>query len=137
MQVQILLSSTYEIVGAMDGDTCPSQDFLHQGEANEAASRSGLLAMLGHVAQNGLQGVPAAWSHEVNKLEGIYEFTKGQLRLFYFKGDRSQIVVCTTGGRKKGKKVDPKAVAVAIAFKKRYLEAVKAKTLEVLSDEDE
>ena len=60
----------------MEQDTCPALEFLLEDEANTRASRNGLLLMLQHVAANGFDGIPAAWSHEVNKDEGIYEFIK-------------------------------------------------------------
>lgn len=93
--------------------------------------------MLEYVATNGLQVMPVAWSHEADKANGIYEFIKGPLRLFYFKGLNGEIAVCTSGVRKSGQKADKAAVAHAIDLKKKYMTAVKHNTYEVAKDEDE
>ncbi|WP_239224547.1 type II toxin-antitoxin system RelE/ParE family toxin [Comamonas aquatica] len=120
----------------MEQESCPAVDFLTNEEANTKASRSGLLVMLQHVAANGFDNIPALWSHEVNKKEGIYEFIKGPLRLFYFKGEGNCIAVCTGGARKKGQKVDKASVDHAIRMKAMYWDAVKSGKLEIQKDED-
>lgn len=137
MKVKILFEDAYRVVGVMEGDQCASVDFLTQGESSTSAYRSGLANMLEYVATNGLQVMPVAWSHEVDKANGIYEFIKGPLRLFYFKGLNGEIAVCTSGVRKSGQKADKAAVAHAIALKKQYMSAVKNNTYEVAEDEDE
>lgn len=121
----------------MEGDSCPAEDFLAHGEAATAASRVGLAMMLEHVAQNGLQGCPSAWYHEANKKLGVYEFKKGDLRLFFFKGENGEIAVCTSGVLKKGQKADKAAVARAGEYRAEYLQALKRQTYEVLEDEDQ
>lgn len=131
------MEDAYRVVGVMEGDQCAAEDFLLQGERSTAASREGLVTMLGYVATNGLQNMPNAWSHEADKPAGIYEFIKGPLRLFYFKGLNGEIAVCTSGVRKSGQKADKAAVAHAIAMKKQYMTAVKNNTYEVAEDEDE
>ena len=95
------------------------------------------MQMLMSVAESGLQTVPHKWSHEVNKREQIYEFIKGPLRLFYFKGEGRQIAVCTSGGRKSGQKTDKAAVAKAVNMRAAYFKAVQNNTLQVMSDETE
>lgn len=137
MKVKILVKDAYRVVGVMDGDQCAAEDFLLQGASNTAASRMGMFSMLEYVAANGLQNMPSAWSHEADKPAGIYEFIKGPLRLFYFKGLNGEIAVCTSGVRKSGQKADKAAVAHAIAMKKQYMTAVKNNTYEVAEDEDE
>lgn len=115
----------------MDGEDCPSIDFLTNGEADHAASRLGLLNFLKHIAQNGFQQASAKWSHEADKRNGIYEFIKGDLRLFYFKGHGDTIAVTTGGCFKKGRKADPAMVAAAIRWKTRYEQAVADGTLHI------
>ncbi len=121
MQVKILAKGKYKVVGAMEGDTCPAEDFLHIGEKATIASRSGLLLMLQHAADVGLDQLPSAWQHEANKKEKIYEFIKGDLRLFFFKGANGDIAVCTGGAFKKGQKADKSAVKKAIAMRATYM----------------
>lgn len=132
MQVKILAESKCQIVGVVSGDVCAAEAFLTQGEESTSGSRSGLMGMLKHVAQEGLQSMPAAWSHQVNKKDQIYEFVKGPLRLFYFKGEGSQIVVCTSGILKKTQKVDKASVARAAEARKQYMAAHAAGQIEVV-----
>ena len=121
----------------MEGNTCPTEDFLSLGEQATAASRIGLTVMLEHVARNGLQGCPSGWYHEADKRWCIYEFIKGNLRLFFFKGEGADIAVCTSGVLKKGQKVDRSAVKRAHEWRVAYMQAIRDKTYEVIEDEDQ
>lgn len=121
----------------MEGDTCPAEDFLSVGEKSTEGCRAGLALMLAHVAQNGLQSCPSSWWHEANKLWGIYEFIKGPLRLFFFKGENGDIAICTTGVLKKGQKADKSAVKRAHEWRVAYAHAIKDKTYEVIEDENQ
>lgn len=137
MRSKVLTSAKFRVVGIMEGDTCPAEDFLKVGEKATQASRAGLAVMLEHVAQNGLQGCPSGWYHEANKKWGIYEFIKGNLRLFFFKGEDGDIAVCTSGVLKKGQKADKSAVERAHEWRVEYAQAIKDKTYEVIEDEDQ
>lgn len=137
MKVKGLADDKYQVVAVMENGNCAAELFLADGEASTKSARTGLVQMLERVAELGLQNVPNAWSHEVNKREQIYEFIKGPLRLFYFKGEGRQIAVCTTGIRKSGKKADKAAIARAVKMRAAYFEAVQNKTLQVVSDETE
>jgi hypothetical protein len=138
MKVKIVVAGAEcDIVAILDGDDCPAEDFIKDGEAETEGARAGLALILQHVAEKGIQNVPAAWVHEANKKDKINEFIKGPLRLFFFKGKGRQIAVCTTGARKKGNKADKAAVKKAAALRKKYEQAVEDQTLEVINDEDE
>ena len=121
----------------MNGASCPAEDFLTTGEATTEGVRAGLVYMLEHVAQNGLQNVPQTWFHEANKQDQIYEFSKGPLRLFFFKGQGKQIAVCTAGVRKSGKKADKQEVAKAAKFRAAYFKTLSNNTLQVIFDDNE
>ena len=90
--------------------------------------------MLDRVSEDGWQGVPAAWTHEADKARGIYEFIKGTLRLFFFKGERGQIAVCTCGVRKTGQKANKAAVDRAARLRDAYFEALKNNTLTMVDE---
>lgn len=137
MKVKELVAAQFQVVAVMDGDTCPAEDFLFQGEADYEANRDGLLVLLEHAAQHGLDGLPSKLLHEVDKKNKIYEFKKGQLRLFFFKGSNGQIAVCTAGLIKKTQKADKGAVKAAARHRTAYLAAVANRTLEVMKDETE
>jgi Phage derived protein Gp49-like (DUF891) len=132
VQVKTLFDVKYRIVAVMDGEECPVDEFLTYGETTTQAARQGLTKILEYVAERGLQNIPSAWVHEVNKQNGIYEFIKGPVRLFFFKGNGNDIAICTSGGRKKGQKVDKSAVTDAISWKKRYEAAYSNGTYEVI-----
>ena len=138
MKLKRLVSDRFEILACMDDGSCPTEDFLQTGEETTVALREGLLEMLKVVAANGFasRAVPVAWTHEVNKKNKIFEFIKGPLRLFYFKGNGNQIVICTSGTRKSGRKADKGLVAQAVGFKKQYEQAVQSRSLIVEEDDE-
>ncbi|MFM2276241.1 MAG: hypothetical protein RL211_2113 [Pseudomonadota bacterium] len=137
MQIKVLVQMRFRVVAICDGADCPAEAFIKTGEDATKGVRDGLFEMLGHVAERGLQFVPSAWWHEVDKARGIYEFRKGPLRLFFFKGAGRDITVCTSGVRKSGQKVDKQSVNWAAGWKADYDDAVANGTLEVVDDETE
>lgn len=137
MNLQELFDDKFQVVAAMDGDSCPVLAFLLQGEASTEASRQGLLEMLMRVAELGFQGIPSKWTHEANKQEQIYEFVKGDLRLFFFKGAGRQVAVCTAGVMKKGQKADKGMVNLSASIKSKYFSALQLGTLKVITNEDD
>lgn len=136
-RVKVLSEMRFRIVAVCDAGSCPAEDFINEGEETTKSLRVGLLEMIGHVAEKGLQGVPAAWWHEADKARGIYELRKGPLRLFFFKGEGRDIAVCTSGIRKSGQKADKSSVNKAAAWKADYFYAVANKNIEVVEDETE
>lgn len=137
MKVKGLADDKYQVVAVMENGNCAAELFLADGEESTKSARTGLVQMLERVAELGLQNVPNAWLHEVNKPGQIYEFIKGPLRLFFFKGEGRQIAVCTTGVRKSGQKTDKASVVRAVKLRMDYFTAVKNKTLQEVSDEIE
>ena len=135
MIVKQLFVNQYAVVAVIDGDTCPAEEFLLHGEATTESARNGLRRFLEEAATRGLSDIPSAWFHEADKQKGIYEFTKGPLRLFFFKGENGHIAVCTGGVRKDRKKADPPSVARAAKLREKYFEAIKSNQLEVIKDE--
>ena len=67
----------------------------------------------------------------------IYEFIKGRLRLFFFKGENGQIAICTNGQMKKTTKANKSAIAIAAIYRKKYFKAVREGTLQVIKNETE
>lgn len=93
----------------------------HGGSVAKAAA--GMLALFNRFAEHGrIRSVRLF--HEASKHEGIYEFIKGDLRVyFFFSSDSGEVVVCSHAIRKKRQRVDPGDVDRAAALKKRYLAA--------------
>jgi hypothetical protein len=135
LKVKLLVEDEYQIVGVIEGDSCPAEDFLTFGDANTEAARVGLAQMLGTLAEKGWHDVPAKWSHEADKQLQIFEFIKGPLRLFFFKGHGKQIAVCTGGVRKTGAKADKGAVRLAAERRKSYFDAIESNMLEIVDEE--
>lgn len=135
MQVKVLFEGQYQIVGVMDGDHCEAENFLLNGESSTESARVGLAQMLEFLAENGLEKASSGWLHEASKSEKIYEFIKGPLRLFFFKGSKGQIAVCTSGVRKKGAKADKSAVNAAATLRDAYEAAIKLDTLEIIHED--
>lgn len=137
MKLKVLFSEKFKVVGVIHKGICIAEEFMLNGEDATKASRLGLLKFLKIVSEVGLEDVPSSWFHEVNKNEGIYEFSKGRLRLFFFKGSDGCIAICTTGLMKKTQKVDSKSVDFAIQYKKEYEEAFTNKLIEWVEVENE
>ena len=137
MRVKELFVDQFQIVAVMDGDDCPTENFITEGEESTRAMREGLLNILMSVAKGGWENVSSKSHHEANKKNKIHELIKGDLRLFYFKGVGNQIAVCTTGVRKTGNKADTAAVTQAAKIRFKYFEAIEAKTLQVVGYETE
>ncbi len=130
MKLRILLRAKFRIAAVMRGGSCPAESFITDGEAAYGAARSGLADLLDYVSQNGLSGLSSKLTHEVDKQRKIFEFCKGDLRLFYFKGQGGVIVICTSGLIKKGRRADKCAVAEAARYREDYLAAVRDGSLE-------
>ena len=129
MELKLLAKDKYRVAAVAANGKCPAEDFLSDIDAAYEASSLGLFSLLDRVSQDGLDNISSALCHEVDKNEKIYEFIKGKLRLFFFKGEGDLLVICTTGLIKKTQKVDKQAVAKAIVCKNQYLNAVKKNTL--------
>lgn len=137
MELVVIETDKYTVAAVLKNGTCEVTEFLEGlEEKTYRGSVDGLYALMGSVSKAGLQDISTKLSHCVNEEEKIYEFIKGRLRLFYFKGKGDLLVICTSGVIKKTKKVDEKKVARAVVFKKQYLQAVRDGTL-VLKDNDE
>ena len=135
MELKLLAKDIYRVAAVTAKGKCPAEDFLLNLDATYRASTDGLFELLDRISQDGLDDISSALSREVDKNEKIYEFRKGKLRLFFFKGNGDLLVICTTGLIKKTQKVDKQAVAKAIVCKNQYLNAVKQNTLVILEIE--
>ena len=137
LELVVIETDKYTVAAVLKNGTCEATEFLEGlEEKTYRGSVDGLYALMDLVSKAGLQDISTKLSHCVNEEEKIYEFIKGRLRLFYFKGKGDLLVICTGGVIKKTQKVDEKQVARAVALKKQYLQAVKNSTL-VIKDNDE
>lgn len=134
MELTIIFSDKYRIVAVSKNSVCKVTDFLQELEETYQASAQGLFGVMERVSRDGLDQLPHSLSHFVAKKEKIYEFVKGDLRLFYFKGHDNLLVICTSVIIKKTQKVDKKQVDLAVRLKLEYLQSVKDETIVLIED---
>lgn len=126
---------SYTIVATFDGTSCPVKDFLTTKDENIVSYAAGFDVMLKHIAANGFESAPVAWTHLAsNKKAGVYELIKGPYRLFYFKGEGNMIAVCTIVTRKHGQKADKGSVNLSITKKSDYQTAIQDGHIEITED---
>ncbi|QCB46622.1 type II toxin-antitoxin system RelE/ParE family toxin [Hydrogenophaga sp. PAMC20947] len=119
--VRVIAKGAYRVVAMKKGASCPAEDFLATGSEDTAASREGLLDLIDRVSEEGLAALPPALCHLADQKRGIYEFRKGRLRLFFFKGLNGDVAVCTGGVLKKSQRADKLAVDRAASMKQIYM----------------
>lgn len=129
MKLKILVEGKYIVSAVMDGDVCPVEDALLDEDPAYESYSVGLLDMLERVAMDGFQKFSSKQSHYINEDPKIYEFIRGPLRLIYFHGKDSNVVVSTEVVVKKTKKADNKVVNRAIQARKDYFEAIQNNSL--------
>lgn len=136
MRLKQIVDHKFAIVATMEGAECPVIDFLLSVDPRTEATRVGFLEIMAYLAEHGWHNCSPSWSHEVDKQNEIYEFIKGDFRIFFFKGQGHFVAVCTGVSRKFGQKADKSSVNKAKAMKKAYWSAVRDGTIEVIEDED-
>lgn len=120
MNLQPLFESQYRVMAIVVGGSCPVDDFLSDLSDTTQLARMAISSWLESIAETGLHAAPVAWYKVANRENGIYEFKKGDIRVFFFKGKSNEVVVCTCGVVKKGQKADPQAVQASIRAKNKY-----------------
>jgi len=98
----------------------PAMMFLqtHAKGGSYGASARGFKKLFERYADGGRAKLPGDVFHEVDKPNGIWEFIKGDLRLFCFFDGAT--VVLSHGAIKKSQKVDPSEVSRAVSCKTQY-----------------
>jgi hypothetical protein len=120
LNLKTLFSIKYKVLAVAHGESCQVEEDLTSGEAETETNRMALLHILERASEVGLHELPPGWFKTANRQEDIYEFKKGPLRLFFFRGRGEEIVVCTSMVRKSGQKADSKAINKAVAMRKAY-----------------
>lgn len=86
--------------------------------ATNKASASGMKTFFLRYAENGQSSLPSDVFHEASKENGIWRFSKGQLRVYCFKDGNALIL--THGDLKKTKKTDKADIDKAVREKELY-----------------
>lgn len=121
MRLRVLASNRFEVVEIADANDSATT-FLFESEAQWSGAVRGMKALWGRYAELGRQGMTADWFHEVSRSEGIWQFSKGRLRVFCFV-DGGRLLILTHGALKKTQKVSIEEVKRAVAARDRYLTA--------------
>ena len=124
LRLWIFEEQRYRVAAVVDkSDSCPAIGFLLAPPKQYQASADGMIDLFKRYARagkGGRQGLTTAQMHHADTQESIWEFIRGDLRVFCFKDDNG-LVVLTSTHIKKGQKADRKAVAEAVRLKKAYL----------------
>lgn len=99
---------------------CPLMRSFGALGSNHEKSVDGLLAMLERFADHGQKMLHDGICHEIDEKNKIFEFIKGDLRLIWFYGDGSKIIICSHCFVKKGQKTPKSEKAEAISIKDSY-----------------
>ncbi|RSF02739.1 type II toxin-antitoxin system RelE/ParE family toxin [Achromobacter aegrifaciens] len=105
--------AVHQIVDGYKGH-CPALEFLymHAQQKQYAASANGFRLLFQRYATGGRRGLTTDLFHEVDNKESIWEFVKGDLRMFCFMIGNN--VILTHGAIKKGQRVNQQEVAAAV-----------------------
>lgn len=140
MKLQRLESRSWDVTAVLDehdGDLyCPLIDFLTDlGKQYEGAA-SGLFDFFHRFSVSGRDTFNDELCHYVDKDEKIWEFIKGDIRVLWFYGNGSRIIICSHAFIKKSRKTPEKEVNRAISVKKKYEVAAKKGRVEIIEEEN-
>jgi hypothetical protein len=99
---------------------CPLLKELEALMAGYGKSVAGIYEVFKRIEKPGPIGLGVKLFHSVDKNSKIYEFVKGDLRVFCFLAPHGPVCVCCTVRVKKGQSADKGAVRIAAEFAKIY-----------------
>lgn len=112
------LNSTWQVVAICESrDKCQVDDFLSSVGSNLEKSAKGMRQLLAMVAVRGPHNLPTDLSHTI--ADGIWQFTKGRLRVAWFY-DGIKVVVCCQAATKKSQKAPKQFIDTAVASMQEY-----------------
>lgn len=121
--------------GASDEDKCELErqfESFKDAGGSIAKDVARMFAVFDYVATHGRERA-ANFFHEANKAQGIYEFERGDLRVYFsFIPFEGQLCVCSHAIRKKRQKVKTADVNAAERIAKEFRQAIADHTLEIV-----
>lgn len=120
MKLLIVEKGVNEVCDIIENDESVALGFLSNAAPNMQAAAKGFRALFRRYAEAGRRNLNTDLFHEVDNKNGIWEFVRGQLRVFCFMDD-GRLLILTHGTVKKTKKVDRQEVARAVRQKDVYL----------------
>ena len=118
------------VVADGENDTSSVLGFLQDQPANYRSSAKGFRALFKRFSEHGRQGLTVELFHEASKPEAIWEFVKGDLRVYCFMDGDERLVILSHGIIKKRQNAHHQDVERAVALRNKYLEAKRANTVE-------
>jgi len=141
MKIQKLLTGKFTIAGVIETknseEHCPPVDFLDEIDSKYQKTAGGMYALIALIAENGLQNISSKLCHRVDEKNKIYELIKGDLRIFFFKGNKDLIIIATHGIIKKSQKTKQTDIDKAVKYKRRYQKAHDTNDLTIIEAEEE
>jgi hypothetical protein len=113
-----------------DAGECELLDFLQSMPSNYKSSAKGFKALFQRYALGGRQMLTDATFHEASREDDIWEFIKGQLRVYCFRDGDDKLVILSHGILKKTQQAKKQDVERAARLRERYLKAKENGTLE-------
>lgn len=134
MQLKALETDKHSVVGVWDAtnERTEIEAFLESVDAQYKASAAGFRPLFERYAKEGRQGLTDVQFHEANKAEKIWEFIKGNLRIYCFMDmdAGNNLVLLSHGIIKKRQKAQPCDINKVIRLRDEYINAKKSGTLE-------
>ncbi len=119
MRVGLLYEDRWSVWAPVnDDESCPVMDFMEGIDGNHQGAVDKMISLLQHVAQSGPRELPDSLSHQVG--DGLWQFTKGRLRLIWFYDD-GRVVVCAHAHFKKTPKIPRRDLDAAGRVRGQYL----------------
>lgn len=115
------------------GNLCYLEHFMSNLSNNYSKSLAGLIVFMEDHSDNGRDIFNTDQCHYVHKEEKIYEYIKGDLRVFWFE-DEGKVVVCTHGVIKKSQKTRRNEINKAIRIKQSYFLNKKDRKIKYIED---
>ncbi|MEE9338328.1 MAG: type II toxin-antitoxin system RelE/ParE family toxin [Methylococcaceae bacterium] len=129
MHLKLVSESRWKVFAvAKDDDECELLDFLYSIPPNMEKSKTALLALFDHVADNGPRDLPDKLSHQIDS--GIWEFIKGRIRVLWFY-DEGKIVICSHGFIKKTQTTPKSEIDKVTKIKSKYIDCKNEGSIEL------
>jgi hypothetical protein len=87
MHLLILREAKFRVAAVAESDSIPALDFLRDAPPQMRGSATGMWALFDRYAEGGRQKLTAELFHEANRVDDIWEFIKGRLRMYCFVDD--------------------------------------------------
>lgn len=129
MKLKLVKSGAWSVRAACDENgRCPLLTFFGDMKKHGDKDATAMVRLLAHVAERGPQQLGEDMSRPIRSAEGLFEFKRGKIRVFWFY-DEDRVIVCTHGLVKKGQAIEKRDLKAAVKTRQRYMDAKRQKAL--------